>query len=62
MTFDLFLRIDQNRGALKHKDVLSMSNCAKRTVLKEVKNLEFNVKFKEGEPRNKGRITPAITQ
>ncbi|WMV55766.1 hypothetical protein MTR67_049151 [Solanum verrucosum] len=55
--FDLFLRIDQKRGDLRQKKVETTPIKAKNTISKEIRNLEFHVKFKEGESRNKGRIS-----
>lgn len=61
VTFDLFLRIDRKRGELKEKETSVMSS-GKRSIPKEIKNLEFHVKFKEGEPRNRGRTISANNQ
>ncbi|WMV42706.1 hypothetical protein MTR67_036091 [Solanum verrucosum] len=55
--FDLFLRIDQKRGDLRQKKVETTPIKAKNTIPKVIRNLEFQVKFKEGESRNKGRIS-----
>lgn len=62
VAFDLFLRIDRKMGGLKQKKAYVVSTSGKRFILKEIKNLEFHVKFKEGQPRNKGRIIPANNQ
>jgi len=62
VAFDLFLRIDQKRGELTQKAASIASTSGKKLIPKEIKNLEFHVKFKEGEPRSRGRITSASYQ
>ncbi|KAH0712590.1 hypothetical protein KY289_008549 [Solanum tuberosum] len=62
VAFDLFLRIDQKRGELTQKAASIASTSGKKLIPKEIKNLEFHVKFKEGEPRSRGRITSANYQ
>lgn len=55
--FELFLKIDQkreffNQNKEKHKKDNNSNN-----IPKEVRNLAFNVNFRNGEPRSRGRIT-----
>ncbi|KAH0650025.1 hypothetical protein KY284_029937 [Solanum tuberosum] len=53
--FELFLKIDQKRDFLKQNTEKHINGNNSINIPKEVKNLAFNVNFKDGEQRSRGK-------
>jgi len=60
--FELFLKIDQKREFLKQNTEKNINGNNSNNIPKEVRNLAFNVNFKDGEPRSRGRKTTSSDQ
>lgn len=57
IAYELMLRIDQRRGMEQNKKGNENQLNSKAVIPKEIRNLVFDMKFKEGEPRTRGRIS-----
>uniref|UniRef100_A0A0V0I714 Putative ovule protein n=1 Tax=Solanum chacoense TaxID=4108 RepID=A0A0V0I714_SOLCH len=58
IAFELLMKIDQKRGYLDKKEEATKKEYNQNSVPKELRNLEFHMNFKDGEPRGRGRTTP----
>ncbi|MCD7449351.1 hypothetical protein HAX54_051540 [Datura stramonium] len=55
--FELFLKIDQKGKLFRQEKEASRKENSTNVIPKEERNLEFHMNFKDGAPRNRGRIT-----
>ncbi|PHU25136.1 hypothetical protein BC332_03468 [Capsicum chinense] len=61
MAYELLLKIDQTRAMVHKQKGEGKQEIHKAVVPKEVRNLAFDMKFKEGEPRLRGRISQEVS-
>lgn len=60
--FELFLKIDQKRELFKQSMGKHKDDNNSNVIPKEVRNLAFNMNFKDGEPRSRGRLAASSRQ